>query len=454
MKTTISEATRRAIVARVEGANAQFYADYPGESGGRQPCQTAYVNPNEFHPDLARAWGDEARRALKRYAPDAATLAQIVAPGGAPHVAETVYARVVEKLSREPVEDLRIDFEDGYGPHSDADEDADAVRVAIGIADADRRGALPPFFGIRVKPLNAEFAARSVRTVDGFLTALVHAAGGRLPNGFRFTLAKVTTPEQVSAFRELLDALEQTLNLAPASLTFEIMIEVAQALIGPRGEVRVAALVAAGGARCTAAHLGAYDFTSSCGIVAAHQSLAHPACDIARQLMLVSLAGRAVFLSDGSTHRLPAPDIGADGVLEAWRIHASDVRRSLVQGFYQGWDMHPVQLPTRYAAVYTFFLEALPRATERMTAFLGRIQSAPVGEALEGGHSSAARIVDDAATGQALLNFFLRGVTCGAITEDEAIRSGLTPNELHTRAFDKTRGPRLRTIDEPVSVST
>jgi hypothetical protein len=44
-------------------------------------------------------------------------------------------------------------------------------------------------------------------------------------------------------------------------------------------------------------------------------------------------------------------------------------------------------------------------------------------------------VFDDAATGQGLLNYFLRGLSCRAITEDEALATGLTLEELKSRSF-------------------
>src|SRR5262249_26776121 len=101
------------------------------------------------------------------------------------------------------------------------------------------------------------------------------------------------------------------------------------------------------------------------------------------------------------------------------------VRASLAGGFYQGWDMHPVQLATRFAALYAFYLEALPRATQRMRAFVSRASHA----------SALAGVADDAATGQALLHFFLRGLACGALSEEEALATGLTLAEIRGRSF-------------------
>lgn len=434
MKTSLSNESARAIATRLATANQAFVARYPGESAGRQPCHVVYVGAHDFHETIAREWGEIAMRTLDENAADAATLAEIVGLSSSlPEeraLAETIRARVVAKLRTEPVEDLRVDFEDGYGVRPDAEEDAHVDAVAAAIARGMSAGTLPPFLGVRVKPLNEDVRARSMRTTDGFLSTLAALTGKRLPSGFRFNLAKITIPEQVTAFTDLLEDLECTIGFAQGSLVFEIMIEVAQAVIGPRGEAMVPLLVDAGRGRCIAAHLGTYDFTASCGITAAHQSMAHPACDFAKQVMLQSLAGRGVAISDGATHVVPVGD--GDAIRAAWRRSASDIRRSLVQGYYQGWDMHPAQLPIRYAALYAFFLEALPKATLRMKAFLSKATHA----------SEAGGVLDDAATGQALLNFFLRGMSCGAITEDEALATDLTLDEIRGRSFSKILAAR------------
>ena len=110
---------------------------------------------------------------------------------------------------------------------------------------------------------------------------------------------------------------------------------------------------------------------------------------------------------------------------DAWRLHYADVRRSLTQGYYQSWDLHPAQLVSRYAAVYSFFLEGLDGAAERLRRFV-----AGAGQAMLTGS-----VFDDEASGQGLLNFFLRGLASGALTAEDAARSGLSPTELETRSF-------------------
>ena len=186
------------------------------------------------------------------------------------------------------------------------------------------------------------------------------------------------------------------------------------------------------------AHFGTYDYTASLTITAAYQTMTHPACDFARHAMQVSLAGTGVWISDGATNVMPVPTHRGDEltsvqveenrqtVHDAMRLHYDHIRHSLTHAYYQGWDLHPAQFPTRYAAVYAFFLEGLDQAGERLSNFVESAAKATlVGE-----------VFDDAATGQGLLNFFLRAINCGAIDEREATtRTGLTLEEIQTRSF-------------------
>src|SRR5439155_18177459 len=142
--------------------------------------------------------------------------------------------------------------------------------------------------------------------------------------------------------------------------------------------------------------------------------------------MQVALAGTGIWTSDGATNVMP---IGSrESVHRAWKLHFDHIRHSLVTGFYQGWDLHPAQLPTRYAAVFTFFLEGLDAASERLRNFVEKAaQATLIGD-----------VFDDAATGQGLLNYFLRAINCGAITEEEATkRTSITLDELRSGSFVK-----------------
>lgn len=471
MRTSLSTGDMAPMAARLEAANRAFSERYPGDGPGRQPVHTVYGGAQLFKADAAPKLGKMALASLTEHAPDFVTFAHAVGlpgherlPTDAREVhalckrmetdagwaqaglfpawlSHTIYSRVVAKLTREPVEDFRIDFEDGYGHRADAEEDGHAEAAALQVAKAMSQGTLPPFIGIRIKPFTEELRARGMRTLDIFLTTLVGAAG-KLPEGFLITLPKVQIPEQAAALADLFDLLEPKLQLPRGSLRCEIMVEVTPAVINARGQAPLPLMIEALRGRCTAAHFGTYDYTASCNITAAHQHMAHAACDFAKHVMQVTLSGTGLFYSDGATnimpvglHRAePGKALSTQELLEnraavhaAWKLHAEHVRKSLVQGFYQGWDLHPAQLPTRYAAVYAFFLESLPAASERLKNFVAKASQATlVGD-----------VFDDAATGQGLLNFFLRGLSCGALTEAEVLATGLTVAEIRTRSFAK-----------------
>jgi citrate lyase beta subunit len=458
------------LTERLRAANEEFTSHYRGETGRRQPVHTVYGGAHLFKSDSARRLGSLAKRSLDQFAPDFITFARALNLPGSDELTETsdlesllkyeperlrkehkgawlahtIYRRVGEKLQREPVEDFRIDFEDGYGNRPDDEEDGHAVSAATETAEGSENGTLPPFIGIRIKPFNEELRARSFRTLDIYVTTLVERNNGRLPENFVVTLPKITIPEQVSTLASLLDRLEKQTGLAAGSLKFEMMIETTQSIINHRGQINLPLLLTAGEGRCIAAHFGTYDYTAGCSITAAHQHMLHPACDFAKHMMQVSFAGTGIWLSDGATNIMPvAPHRFTEGgppltaaqieenrevVHRAWKLHYDHIQHSLTNAFYQGWDLHPAQLPTRYAAVYSFFLQSLEAASERLKNFVEKAAKATlVGD-----------VFDDAATGQGLLNYFLRAINSGAITEDEAVDlSGLTLPELRSASFVK-----------------
>jgi citrate lyase beta subunit len=417
---TINQESLQAWQGRLDAASARAAQTYPGERPDRQPVHTVYGGAHLFRADTAAKLGELARRTLDQYAADAGTLADAV--GLVPSsLAGPVYERVRHKLDTEPVEDYRLDFEDGYGNRDDVEEDGHARSAAEEVAEGVAAGSLPPFIGIRIKPLTAELGPRALRTLDIFVTTLAEAAG-RLPDGFTVTLPKIQGIEPVMVLDEALAELESKLDLE--RIPIELMLETPNMVIDPDGTVGARRYLIAGQTRVRGVHFGTYDYTASLSITAAHQSMTHPACDFARNVMQVSLAGTGVWLSDGATNVMPIGD--RDTVHGAWRLHYSHVRHSLMHGLYQGWDLHPAQLPSRFAAVYAFFMEGLDSAGERLWNFVDQAaQATLVGE-----------VFDDAATGQGLLNYFLRAINCGAINEREAMeRTGLTLDELHSRSF-------------------
>jgi citrate lyase beta subunit len=480
MKTSLSDSAVRNALGALVGASASFARRYPGETGRRQPVHVVYGGAHLFHAGLAKRLGELALKTMGEYGPDAFTFARAAGLPGhgalpksgkqataaekrfakypgklrkenrAAWLALTVYGRVLEKLQREPVEDFRIDFEDGYGNRPDAEEDQHAKLAAEELARGLGQGSLPPFIGIRVKPFSPELRERAIRTLDIFISTLCEATRGRLPENFVVTLPKVVIPEQPAALVKLLEGLEPALGLEKNSLRFEIMIETTQAILNARGESGLPQLVDASAGRCIAAHFGTYDYTASCSITAAYQTIDHPACDFAKNMMQVAFAGTGIWLSDGATNILPAPPHRAekgkklslfqqkenrDAVHRAWRLHFSHIQHSLITAYYQGWDLHPAQLPTRYAAVYSFFLEGLDSAAIRLKNFVEKAAKATlIGD-----------VFDDAATGQGLLNYFLRAINCGAISGAEAEHlTGVTNEELHSGSFLKILNNRTK----------
>ncbi len=448
-------------------ANQAASRSYPGERASRQPVHTVYGGAHLFKSDTTRRLGVLAVESMDDWAPDAVTFARAVGfvPDGelvgvdAPELlaayerdaaglrrthparwlAISVYQRVRAKLAREPVEDFRIDFEDGFGARPFAEEDEAAERAAVELARAMADGGAPPFVGIRIKCLNEEWTERAARTLELFVARLLAETGGRLPPHFVVTLPKVTIGEQPRALAALLDVLERRHRLEPGRIAIEIMIEATQALLGPDGRSPLRDFLDACQGRCVGAHLGTYDFTASCNITAAYQSMDHPMCDLARAMMVLAYAGTGIFLSDGATNVMPvAPHKGAApsaqqldqnraAVHRAWRLSHRHIRESLRQGLYQGWDLHPAQLPVRYAAYYAFFLEGFAPAAERLRNFVEKAaQATLVGD-----------VFDDAATGQGLLNYFLRALHGGAIGLDELEATGLTREEIGLRSFAK-----------------
>ncbi len=394
----ISDRLAARLDERLAQADADLAARYPGDPGTPQPVHTAYVPADRFTSRTHREWGDAAARLLDEHAPSAAALT--AATGVA---AERVHDRVRDTLARRPVEDLRVDFEDGYGVRADDEEDAAASAAATALAAAARAEDGPGWIGLRCKSLEAATRRRGLRTLELVLAGVLDA--GALPDGFVLTLPKVTSVAQVEAMADVCEALEQAYDLAPSRLRFEVQVETAQAVLGADGTATVARMVAAARGRCTGLHYGTFDYSAGLGISAAHQSLEHPAADHAKAVMQLAAAGTGVRLSDGSTNVLP---VGAtDDVHAAWRLHARLVRRSLERGYYQGWDMHPGHLPTRYLATFAFFREALPAAAARLRGYLDRV---------EGG------VMDEPATAQALAGTVLRGVHCGAVDPDEVQR--------------------------------
>ncbi len=408
--TSLAGAVSESISASLAPVDAELARRYPGDPGTRQPVHTVYVPGDVFEAGTIRSWGDRALAALDEHAPDAASLAAVL--GLPDDLAEPVHARVRAKLEREPVEDLRIDFEDGYGGRTAADEDAHAAQAALLVAEAYEKGTAAPYMGIRMKCMEAAVRDRGIRTLDIFLTGLMEAGG--LPDGLVLTLPKVTYAEQVTAMARLLGEFEKARGLIAGRIGFEIQIETSQSILGSDGTATVARMLDAAEGRATGLHYGTFDYSACLGVSAAYQASDHPAADHAKAVMQVAAAGTGVRVSDGSTNVLPVGTTAK--VHDAWRLHYGLTRRALARAYYQGWDMHPGHLPTRYAAVFAFYREGFEQAAARLAAYANH---------------AGGDVMDEPATAKALSSYLLRGIDCGALDTAEVARlTGLTRADL------------------------
>ena len=468
MNFSIADIEREILFNSLKTANIKFQQTYPGDKPDRQAVHTVYGGANLFKSDTCIKMGDIALKSLKTYAPDFVTLAKVLKMEGYEELPDdekkiaklvkkldkmeeaerhaypawlpyTVYNKIIQKLKTEAVEDFRIDFEDGFGNRPDEEEDTTAINAASELAMGMNEKTISPFIGIRIKPFTEDLKNRGVRTMDIFLTTLLEKTHGRLPDNFVVMLPKVTIPEQVTTMVRFFEIIEKKNNLANGTLKMETMVEATQIIMDEEGCNPLMKIIKAGEGRLIAAHFGTYDYTASCGITAKYQTMAHPVCDFAHHMTKVALAGTGIFLSDGATNVMPvAPHRGDDltakqlkenrqSVHNAWRIGYNHTMHSLVNGFYQGWDLNPAQIPMRYAATYNFFLSSIADATHRLKTFVDRAAISTL----------TGDIFDDAATGQGLLNFFLKAMNCGAISEEEATATGLTVDEIRSRSFYK-----------------
>src|SRR5690625_929214 len=387
---------RNKIEALLAPVDEEYARNYPQDPGTRQPVHSVYLPGHKYAPDTPQKWGEAALEAVA----EAGGMGHLIDLHGLvsdPAEVELIAGKVEEKLRAEPIEDLRIDFEDGYGTHPDPEEDAAVVAAANHLGRAGAEGSAPPFVGIRFKAFEARTRDRGLRTVELFVETL---ASHGLPENLILTLPMVTDVAQVEAMVLFLQALEERVSLPEGRLRFEIQIETPQAILGIDGRSPIGPMIAAGRGRISGMPYGTYDYSASVGIAAAYQSMEHPSADFAKAVMQASAAGTGVRLSDGSTNIIPV----GEGRDEAWHLHGRLVTRSLQRGFYQGWDLHPAQLPSRYAATFAFFRASLENANMRLAAYLGE---------------GTAEIMDEPATARALADFLRRGLHCGAISQEE-----------------------------------
>ena len=440
MNLSISEDKKANIFDDLKTANQTFNKIYRGDREDRQPIHTVYGGANLFKSNTTDVLGNIALKSLLHYAPNFIEFGKAFKLKGSKKLPSKTkkQLKLIKELEGLSKEDFRIDFEDGFGNRSDKEEDDTAVfaakQVAIGIKDQ----TLSPFIGIRIKPFTEELKHRGQRTLDLFLTTLLTESNGKLPDNFIVMLPKVTIPEQIVALVSFFEVIEEKFNLESGTLKMEMMVETTQSIMDHNGTNPLFRFIAASKGRCIATHFGTYDYTASNNITASYQEMDHDVCDFAHYTTKVALAHTGIWLSDGATNTMPIGPHRGDltkaqekenkkVVHRAWLKGYEHIRHSLYKGLYQGWDLNPAQLPMRYTAVYAFFLESYDDAVLRLKTFVEKAaQATLIGDTF-----------DDAATGQGLLNYFLKALNSGAITIDEVLATGLTLDEIRTRSFAK-----------------
>ncbi|KQU45932.1 aldolase [Rhodococcus sp. Leaf278] len=372
---------------------------YPGDRIGGQPSHTVYVSAADASANVPAEWGTAASTILDAHPEAFAELDTA-----------NVLPVVRERLSTAPIQDLRIDFEDGYGWRSDVVEDRHATAAGAALAALAKDSDGPTWLGIRSKGLAAHERRRGIRTLE-----LVLDGAGGVPDGFVFTVPKLRAVGQVDAVVALCEEVERAHGLPDRALRFELQIESPQAVIGADGTATLARAITRADGRCTSLHYGTYDYSAACGITSAQQSLAHPVADHAKNVMLVAAAQTGVWVCDGSTQVVPTGS--PEQVAASARRHFELVTRSLERGFYQGWDMHPGHLVTRWLATFGFFRHAMPVAAARLGGYLDR----------QGGE-----VMDEPATAQALAGVLVRGLDAGAfgLADVQEIASGIDRDVL------------------------
>ena len=227
------------------------------------------------------------------------------------------------------------------------------------------------------------------------------------------------------------------------------MVETTQALLGADGRSPLPAFLEACAGRCRGAHFGTYDFTASCNITAAYQTMDHPWCDLAKGMMMLAYAGTGLFLSDGATNVMPVGPHRGDALTpaqeeaEPGRRPCRLAARAPAHPAFAGGRLLPGLGPSPGAAARSLrhLLRVLPggvRAGRRAAAQLRR-----EGRAGHAGRRRVRRRGDRAGVAELLP----AGAQLGRHRRRRLGATGLTRDEVALRSFAKilaARRQRLR----------
>ncbi|MGJ7540838.1 DUF6986 family protein [Brevibacterium luteolum] len=379
-----------------------------------QALHTVYVPGDSVSPDLLTTWSHEAAGMLDAF--DHVLRTKVTSIETLSVESNDLFRRVSARLREKPIDDLRVDFEDGYGQRSDETEDDDVRRAATATAEMAAQAAHRcPSFGIRPKSVDSPQPERGARTLLLWVETLLDC--GYPADTILFTAPKITSPTHVDIWRDLSAHIEDSFELNEGTVRFELQIETPQSVLAADGCNAMIELVKRSGGRCVALHYGTYDYSASLGIFPEFQSSDHPVGLFAKESMRLAAALYGIWVSDGSSNLIPTsadPDANARAISR----HVDLILDALGRGIVQGWDLHPTQLPTRYLANFAFYRTYFGSSAQRLSEYFSR--------------SSGSGVLDEPATARAMAGLITRGWEVGALSSEEIQQAtSLTPPELY-----------------------
>ena len=339
--------------SRLAAEDDALVARFPGERPGRQPVHTVYVPADRYAADLTAPGARRRRQAMRRARRRPARLPR----RGDADLSAAGRGQARPRADRGPADRLR-----GRLRHPPRRRRGRRRRREPRARWPSPRqdGTAAAFVRDPVQELRARRRRRRglAHPRSGSSTTLL-AAGGSL-DGFVVTLPKVTWSTRSRRWPWPVSGSRRRTGSRPARCASRSRSRRRSRSSGPTAPPWSRGWCTPRAGRVVGLHYGTYDYSAFCGIAAPYQSLEHPVADHAKAVMQAAAAGTGVRLSDGSTNVLPVGDADA-GTPRPGRCTSGWSRRSLERGFYQGWDLHPAQLPTRYAATYAFYRDGLRR---------------------------------------------------------------------------------------------
>lgn len=409
MRTSLNTEQLETLLAPLSRSNQKIQDRLCSWSWAPQPLHTYFLSAADVTEGALEEAQNAAIQCMQQHGGDYETFAHAIGlplskEQSAQNFAQQIHRRVVNKLETQPFEDLRFDFAALYPTRSDAEEDADALRIAELLTERTAEQPWPPKFGIRVKPLHAASAARSLRTIDLFLTHCLEYAQ-TLPNNLVITLAHVQIPEQVQALNAALAMFEAQHQLAPNSIALEIQLDSAEALVAFDGSISLRHLWAAARQRCNTIRLGEIALPTGRPYPAPDDVL-QSSQEFLRYWVQLGLQGTGTILADAP---LPAP---TDHNISAWwQTQGTAILSRLRAGWTQGTDWHPSHLPIRFATNFVHYSFGWRAVATQMQSL--RCQPQPSVDAI-----------------MACVYFLQQAWLCGAVQNQEFRKLGLTEAEL------------------------